>query len=77
MKLLDMFDQCVQSVQSGGADAIVIFKINRKARGQRIRLTPRNGPYGEIVQAGDDMTVGAFRAAEVVEWIKRIADEGV
>lgn len=74
MNLRALFHLCVQQIQRDGAEAIVVFKMNRKARGARIRLTPRSGPYGEIVQGGEDMTVGVFKAVAVVKWIEGLAE---
>lgn len=72
MTFRTLFDDCVEQIKKDGADAVVVYKINRQPRGNRIRLTPRGGPHGEIVQASDHMTMGAFKATEIVEWIERM-----
>ena len=76
MDLSALLNQCAEAIRERGADdAFVVLKINRSARGQRIRLTPKSGPYGEIVWADETATAGAFKAAEILRWIERLAVE--
>ncbi|MBF8378485.1 hypothetical protein IW967_11530 [Alicyclobacillus mali] len=73
MMLAGIVEDCIDALEHD-RDAYVVYKIPRIARGCRIRITPKAGPLGEVVEIGQDYTVARFKASEVLEWLAGLGD---
>ena len=73
MTLAGVVEDCIDALEHD-RDAYVIYKIPRIARGCRIRITPKSGPLGEVVEVGRDYTVARFKASEVLDWLVMLGD---
>ena len=52
-------------------DALVTFKVPRKAQRGRVRLFRDRGPLGDVMSGDETSTVGGFRADVVLEFLNR------
>lgn len=57
-------------------DALVVFKIDRKASRERMRLFGTRGPLGDVLGTGENNAQVGFKADAVIEFLeKEIARE--